>query len=70
MARILVFQPEVLLPDQATPFLDEAHAGKIEGLLLRLKDERTVVGLSHYNDQVMRLSDNLYRLAGNWQESG
>ena len=69
LARTLVLQPEILLLDEPTSFLDEALAQKIEALLLRLKDERTVVVVSHYNDQVMRLSDNVYRLAGNRQES-
>ena len=69
LARTLVLQPEILLLDEPTSFLDEALAQKIEALLLRLKDERTVVVVSHYNDQVMRLSDNVYRLAGNQQES-
>ena len=70
LARTLVLQPEILLLDEPTSFLDEALAQRIEALLLRLKDERTVVVVSHYNDQVMRLSDNVYRLAGNRQESG
>lgn len=64
LARTLVLQPEVLLLDEPTSFLDETLAEKIEALLLRLKGERTVVVVSHYNDQVMRLSDNVYRLAG------
>jgi phosphate transport system ATP-binding protein len=70
LARTLVLQPEILLLDEPTSFLDEALAQKIEALLLRLKDERTVVVVSHYNDQVMRLSDNVYRLAGNRQKLG
>lgn len=68
LARTLVLQPEILLLDEPTSFLDEALAEKIEALLQQLKDERTVVVVSHYNDQVMRLSDNVYRLAGNRQE--
>ena len=70
LARTLVLEPEILLLDEPTSFLDEALAEKIEALLLRLKNERTVVVVSHYNDQVMRLSDNVYRLEGNRQESG
>jgi phosphate transport system ATP-binding protein len=70
LARTLVLQPEILLLDEPTSFLDEDLAQKIEALLLRLKDERTVVVVSHYNDQVMRLSDKVYRLAGNRQQSG
>ncbi|MCG6918316.1 MAG: ATP-binding cassette domain-containing protein [Deltaproteobacteria bacterium] len=70
LARTLVLQPEILLLDEPTSFLDQALAQKIEALLLRLKDERTVVVVSHYNDQVMRLSDNVYRLVGNRQEPG
>jgi phosphate transport system ATP-binding protein len=70
LARTLVLQPEILLLDEPTSFLDEDLAQKIEALLLRLKDERTVVVVSHYNDQVLRLSDSVYRLSGNRQESG
>jgi len=70
LARTLVLQPEILLLDEPTSFLDEALAEKIEALLLRLKDERIIVVVSHYNDQVMRLSDKVYRLSGNQQESG
>ena len=69
LARTLVLQPEILLLDEPTSFLDEDLAGKIENLLIRLKEERTVVVVSHYNDQVLRLSDHVYRLAGNRQES-
>lgn len=69
LARTLVLQPEILLLDEPTSFLDEALAQKIEALLLRLKDELTVVVVSHYNDQVLRLSDNVYRLAGNQQKA-
>ena len=69
LARTLVLQPEILLLDEPTSFLDEALAQKIEALLLRLKDELTVVVVSHYNDQVLRLSDNVYRLAGNQKEA-
>ena len=69
LARTLVLQPEILLLDEPTSFLDEDLAGKIENLLIRLKEERTVVVVSHYNDQVLRLSDRVYRLAGNQQES-
>ena len=69
LARTLVLQPEILLLDEPTSFLDEALAQNIEALLLRLKDELTVVVVSHYNDQVLRLSDNIYRLAGNQREA-
>jgi phosphate transport system ATP-binding protein len=69
LARTLVLQPEILLLDEPTSFLDEALAQNIEDLLLRLKDELTVVVVSHYNDQVLRLSDNIYRLAGNQREA-
>jgi phosphate transport system ATP-binding protein len=69
LARTLVLQPEILLLDEPTSFLDEALAQNIEALLLRLKDELTVVVVSHYNDQVLRLSDNIYRLAGNQQKA-
>lgn len=65
MARSLVMEPEVILLDEPTSFLDESLAQKIESLLLRIKEKQTVIVVSHYLDQINRLSDHVYRLSGN-----
>jgi len=64
LARALMLKPEVLLLDEPTSFLDERTAQKIESLLARLKEECTLVVVSHYLDQVKRLSDHIFRLEG------
>jgi len=61
MARVLVMDPEILLLDEPTSFLDEGLARRIESLLLELKKKITVVVVSHYWDQVRRLADRVYR---------
>ncbi len=61
LARVLVMEPEILLLDEPTAFLDENLARRIESLLLELKKEITVVVVSHYWDQVERLADKVYR---------
>ena len=61
LARVLVMEPEILLLDEPTSFLDEGLARRIESLLLELKKKITVVVVSHYWDQVRRLADRVYR---------
>ena len=62
LARALVLDPEVLLLDEPTSFLDPDAAEKILSLLMRLKDRMTLIVVSHYLDQVRRLSDRIFRL--------
>ncbi len=58
MARTLVLKPEVLLLDEPTSSLDETSGRIIEELLLELKKKCTIILVSHYMDQVKRISDN------------
>jgi phosphate transport system ATP-binding protein len=62
LARTLVMEPEVILLDEPTSFLDESLAQRIESLLLHIKEKQTLIVVSHYLDQVRRLSDRVYRL--------
>ncbi|RLF97065.1 phosphate ABC transporter ATP-binding protein [Thermococci archaeon] len=62
IARMLVLEPEILLLDEPTSFLDEVLARKIESLLLELKEKCTVIVVSHYWEQIRRLADQVYRL--------
>ncbi len=60
LARALVLEPEVLLLDEPTSFLDRASVKKIESVLTDFKKKHTVVVVSHYLDQIKRLSDHIY----------
>lgn len=62
IARSLVLEPEVLLLDEPTSALDMAASAGIEELLLALKQDCTLVLVSHYLDQVKRLADKVYRV--------
>ncbi len=57
LARALILEPEVLLLDEPTSFLDQATAKKIESLLVSLKEKCTIIVVSHYLDQIKRISD-------------
>lgn len=65
IARALVMEPEVLLLDEPTSSLDQASTAVIEELLVGLKDRLTILVVSHYQEQVMRISDNIVRFDGN-----
>jgi len=57
LARALVTGPEVLLLDEPTSSLDPEASSAIEELLLSLKNECTLIAVSHYQDQIQRISD-------------
>ena len=63
IARALMAEPEVLLLDEPTSSLDPQACDGIEELLLRLKDDHTLLMVSHYQDQVKRIADQVYNLA-------
>ena len=58
IARALAVKPEVLLMDEATSALDPISTGKIEELCLKLKDEYTIIIVTHNMQQALRISDN------------
>lgn len=63
IARALILEPEVLLLDEPTSSLDPRACEMIEELLLTLKRKCTLIMVSHYQEQVTRISDEIFHLA-------
>jgi len=58
IARAIAFSPDVLLLDEPTSALDPVATAKIEDLLVKLKEEYTVLLVTHNMSQAARISDN------------
>ena len=57
IARAIANEPEVLLMDEPCSALDPIATGKIEELIHTLKDEYTIVIVTHNMQQATRVSD-------------
>lgn len=57
LARTLAVQPDVILMDEPTSALDPRSTALIEELILRLKETRTVVLVTHDVEQARRVTD-------------
>lgn len=57
IARAVAMQPEVLLMDEPTSALDPISTSKIEDLISQLKNQYTIVIVTHNMQQAARISD-------------
>lgn len=58
IARALAVEPEVILMDEPTSALDPISTSKIEDLALELKQDYTIIMVTHNMQQATRVSDN------------
>ena len=71
IARALAVQPEVLLMDEPTSALDPISTSKIEELATELKNDYTIVMVTHNMQQAARISDKTaFFLLGEMVEFG
>jgi phosphate transport system ATP-binding protein len=71
IARALSVSPEVLLMDEPTSALDPISTGKIEELLLTLREKYSIIIVTHNMQQAARISDKTaFLLLGNLIEMG
>lgn len=57
IARAIAIKPEVILLDEPTSSLDPISTGYIEGLINELREEYTIVIVTHNMQQAARISD-------------
>lgn len=71
IARTLALKPEVLLMDEPTSALDPISTNKIEELLLELKQQFTIIIVTHNMSQAARISDDsMFMYLGELVEHG
>ena len=71
IARALAVEPEVLLMDEPTSALDPISTSKIEELAMQLKEQYTIVIVTHNMQQAVRISDRTaFSLLGELVECG
>jgi phosphate transport system ATP-binding protein len=57
IARALAIEPEVILMDEPCSALDPVATAKIEELIIKLKENYTVIAVTHNMQQAARISD-------------
>ena len=71
IARVLAVEPSVLLMDEPTSALDPISTGKIEELITELKNDYTIIIVTHNMQQAARVSDyTAFFLLGDMIEMG
>ncbi|WP_373688825.1 phosphate ABC transporter ATP-binding protein PstB [Brevibacillus daliensis] len=58
LARAIAMRPDILLLDEPCSALDPLSTAKIEELIVQLKDEYTIVIVTHNMHQAMRVADD------------
>lgn len=58
IARAIALKPEIILMDEPTSALDPISTNRIEELILQLKEQFTIVIVTHNMSQAARISDN------------
>ncbi|KRL61710.1 phosphate ABC transporter ATP-binding protein PstB [Latilactobacillus fuchuensis] len=57
IARVLAVKPKVILMDEPTSALDPISSAKIENMLLELRQQYTIIMVTHNMHQASRISD-------------
>ncbi|MDR1652703.1 MAG: phosphate ABC transporter ATP-binding protein [Prevotellaceae bacterium] len=71
IARALALKPEVLLMDEPTSALDPIATARIEELILELKQQYSIVIVTHNMSQAARIADNsMFMFLGEMVEFG
>lgn len=71
IARAIAVEPEVILMDEPTSALDPISTEKIEDLVVQLKDDYTIVIVTHNLQQAARIADEtVFFLHGRIVEQG
>ncbi|WP_155961389.1 phosphate ABC transporter ATP-binding protein PstB [Sporosarcina sp. P33] len=71
IARTLATKPEILLMDEPTSALDPISTGKVEELIKKLKEQYTIIIVTHNMQQAARISDfTAFFLNGEVKEYG
>ncbi|KRM72354.1 phosphate ABC transporter ATP-binding protein PstB [Lacticaseibacillus brantae] len=66
IARVLAVKPDVILLDEPTSALDPISSTQIENMLLELRDQYTIILVTHNMHQASRISDRTaFFLQGN-----
>lgn len=58
IARAIALKPELILMDEPTSALDPISTNRIEDLILELKEQYTIIIVTHNMSQAARISDN------------
>lgn len=57
IARVIATKPDVILMDEPTSALDPVSSGKVENMMVELKNDYTIVTVTHNMQQASRISD-------------